>query len=108
MCHFRKRATYVPAEFGGGLDNISRNRAYPGVPLQVQNWHIRRSVKFGGLWIRHFHLTRAPDYFVPGGKNAREGQGSEGPTQKLDAIGSRSDEVGGYVRPSEGTSSLTS
>ena len=36
MCHFRKRATSTPAEFGGENHNFFQNRARAGVPLQVQ------------------------------------------------------------------------
>ena len=51
MCDFREYATSAPAEFGGEIHNISRNRALTQVLLQAQKLHAYGSGTFGAFWI---------------------------------------------------------
>ena len=59
-CYFREHATSVPAECGGGIHNISRNRARTQVLLQAQKLHIYGSGTFGAFWIEGRGLPNVP------------------------------------------------
>ena len=49
-CDFRERARYVPAELGGEIRNVSRNRARTQVRLQARKLHVYGSSSFGAFW----------------------------------------------------------
>ena len=57
-CHFRKHAASVPAELGGGIHKVSRNRSRTQVLLQAHVLHIYGSGMFGAFELlnRSSHL----------------------------------------------------
>ena len=49
-CDFREHATSAPAELGGEIHNVSRNRARAQVLLQARKLHVYGSGTFGAFW----------------------------------------------------------
>ena len=46
----REHATSAPAELGGKIHNVSRNRARTQVPLQARKLHVYGRGTFGAFW----------------------------------------------------------
>ena len=49
-CDFGEHATSAPAELGGEIHNVSRNRARTRVLLQARKLHVYGSGTFGAFW----------------------------------------------------------
>ena len=49
-CDFREHCTSAPAELGGKIHNISRNRDRTQVLLQARKLHVYGSGTFGAFW----------------------------------------------------------
>ena len=63
-CEFREHATSAPAELGGEIHNVSRNRARTQVLLQARKLHVYGSGTFGAFWPIY---TQPPD---PGSRSS--------------------------------------
>ena len=62
-----QHATSAPAENGGGMHNVSRNRARTQVPLQARKLHVYGSGAFGAFW----QGTRTNEWLAVGPLRAR-------------------------------------
>ena len=51
-CDFREHVTSAPAELGGKIHIVSRNRARTQVFLQARKLHVYGSGSFGAFWMQ--------------------------------------------------------
>ena len=62
-CDFREHATSAPAELGGEIHNVSRNRAHTQVLLRARKSHLCGSGTFGAF--RRWRAPPSPAMTIP-------------------------------------------